>query len=321
MFSVPPLPISGAHLERFLLRSRRTLRPGSQGGHLMRRKGQSLTFHDFQHYQLGDDIRHVDWRASARLADERDLLIKTFTAEEQLHLVLTLDLRESMWLPELLPKAWIACWMAEALASMVLRGGDAVTLVGMFQSRQGRAASPLTLRGSNQVAAVRPALQRLLAQAPGTYDEPVLAAAALDSALPPTAIWLVLSDFYFSMVPHGKALARRMAQARDGYRWLMAFDLDAWPMERALIGTGARRINGPQATAAERTLYLDDAGFGQVQAKIEAHKRAFFEEARCGQADLSRWHWPGVEAVTAAAYFRQRFDDDALLQRIFMRQA
>lgn len=317
----PPLPVSGAHLERFLLRSRRMLRPGLHGGHLMRRKGQSLTFHDFQHYQLGDDIRHVDWRASARLANDTDLLIKTFTAEEQLHLVLAIDLRPSMWLPQLMPKAWIALWLAEALATIVLRSGDSVTFVPLFQAERARQTSPITLRGHNRVAAIRPTLQRFAERAPDQYQAINLASAALDAALPPTAIWLTLSDYYFPFEPYGKALARRMAQARDGYRWLIPFDFDAWPTERLLIGSGARRIDGPGAVAADRTVELDQARFDTVQQKIDTHKQAFFDEARCSQSDRSRWHWPSDTQPDPATFFRHNFDNDVLLQRIFMRQA
>jgi hypothetical protein len=226
-----------------------------------------------------------------------------------------------MWLPEQLPKAHIAFWLAEALATIVLRSGDSVTFVSLFQKSRARVMPPIKLRGSNAVGSIRTALLRLFQQAPTDYDDFNLAASALEMALPPTAIWLTVSDFYFAMEPYGKALARHMTAARDGYRWLIPLDLDAWPYERELIGKGARRIEGPRAAAAERTLELQEAQFQQVEQRIETHKRSFFEEARCSAFDASRWHWPGQANANEAAFFRHQFDDDAVLQRIFMRQA
>lgn len=46
--------------------------------------GRSMDFHDLREYVPGDDVKDIDWKATAR---SRSLLVKRFTAERQ-HLVL-----------------------------------------------------------------------------------------------------------------------------------------------------------------------------------------------------------------------------------------
>ena len=66
---------------------------GAKGEHAVSRKGFSLEFSDYRRYQRGDDLRYVDWNIYRRL--DR-LLLKIFTAEEEMNIYLLVDASRSM---------------------------------------------------------------------------------------------------------------------------------------------------------------------------------------------------------------------------------
>ena len=66
---------------------------GAKGEHAASRKGFSLEFSDYRRYQHGDDLRYVDWNVYRRL--DR-LLVKVFTAEEEMNIYLLIDTSRSM---------------------------------------------------------------------------------------------------------------------------------------------------------------------------------------------------------------------------------
>jgi uncharacterized protein (DUF58 family) len=80
-------------LERLHLVAKRLSWAGSKGEHEVSRKGFSLEFSDYRRYQRGDDLRYVDWNIYRRL--ER-LLLKVFTAEEEMNIYLLVDTSRSM---------------------------------------------------------------------------------------------------------------------------------------------------------------------------------------------------------------------------------
>jgi uncharacterized protein (DUF58 family) len=80
-------------LERLRLIAKRLSWAGAKGEHPASRKGFSLEFADYRRYQKGDDLRYVDWNVYRRL--ER-LLLKVFTAEEEMNVYLLVDASRSM---------------------------------------------------------------------------------------------------------------------------------------------------------------------------------------------------------------------------------
>jgi uncharacterized protein (DUF58 family) len=80
-------------LERLHLIAKRVSWAGARGEHTASRKGFSLEFSDYRRYQRGDDLRYVDWNVYRRL--ER-LLVKVFTAEEEMNVYLLVDTSRSM---------------------------------------------------------------------------------------------------------------------------------------------------------------------------------------------------------------------------------
>src|SRR5262245_20560978 len=80
-------------LERLHLVAKRLSWAAMKGEHAVSRKGFSLEFSDYRRYQPGDDLRYVDWNIYRRL--ER-LLVKVFTAEEEMNIYLLVDTSRSM---------------------------------------------------------------------------------------------------------------------------------------------------------------------------------------------------------------------------------
>lgn len=315
MSSLAPLPLSPGFLERYRLRSRRHHRASLVGGHLMRRKGQSLEFRELGPYTFGDDIRRVDWRASARYGTSQDLLVRKFMAEELLTLVISVDTRDTMRLPKAMPKVLIAVWLAEAIALIALRSNDRVILHRLFGRSSG---SILELRSSHSFTGIGSALSRF-----GAYAGPTDMAdlKAIDPYLPPTAVWLILTDFYFDLDDQANMLARKIAAAQDGLRWVILVDLDSWPHEKVILGEGARRIEGPGLVSPERQLNITSEHIRQVEMNIEKHKERFQKFICRAGYDNILWQWPAVEQPEPDQFFRSAFIADKVLQRLFMREA
>jgi len=80
-------------LEKLHLVAKKLSWGNSRGEHPTVRRGSSLEFSDYQKYNRGDDLRYVDWNVYGRL--DR-LLLKVFTAEEEMNLYLLLDASGSM---------------------------------------------------------------------------------------------------------------------------------------------------------------------------------------------------------------------------------
>lgn len=102
------------------------LRPdltGYYGGkHLIKKYGQTIEFADYRRYELGDDIRRIDWNLYARLKKH---FLKLYTDERQMYIRIYIDCSASMGLyPE---KAEYALAFAAALGFLAVRNNDKVS--------------------------------------------------------------------------------------------------------------------------------------------------------------------------------------------------
>lgn len=84
-------------LQRTVLRHRRTQRRPLDtpyaGAFISLHRGHGMELHDVRPYQPGDDIRHMDWRATARSGKPTS---KVFLAERQRSLFMVIDRRAPM---------------------------------------------------------------------------------------------------------------------------------------------------------------------------------------------------------------------------------
>ena len=235
-FTLKPLPLSHAFLDRYRIGSRKHHPPGMMGGHLTHRKGQSLEFREFVEYTPGDDIRYVDWRISARYKGHRDWLVRKFIAEESYTLAISIDTRDTMRLPKALPKVQIAAWLAESLARIALYSDDRVILHRLFGHSEGGLEK---LYKFNRVDSIFPTLERFVEHS----SEDIVDLHTFSSHLPPAAVWLIITDFYFNLDEAASTLARRITTAQTGWRWILLVDLDSWTYEKFYLG-GLNSLRG-----------------------------------------------------------------------------
>ena len=82
-----------SRLETLALNLRKNLAGYFGGKHLVSTYGQTVEFSDFREYQLGDDIRRIDWNLYSRF---EKYFLKLFTDERQMHVQIFLDCSASM---------------------------------------------------------------------------------------------------------------------------------------------------------------------------------------------------------------------------------
>lgn len=94
------------------------------GSHASPVKGRGLAFHHVRQYQGGDEIRHIDWRVTARTSKAHT---KIFEEEKERPVVLCLDQRNAMFFGSRhCFKSVLACHIAATLAWAGLDNNDRV---------------------------------------------------------------------------------------------------------------------------------------------------------------------------------------------------
>ncbi len=97
------------------------------GAHVRRRRGEGTDFHQMRDYRIGDSLRQIDWKATARM---RRLISREYQDERNQHLVMLIDTGQRMLardgtlshFDQTLDAALVVSWLA-------LRQGDAVGLL------------------------------------------------------------------------------------------------------------------------------------------------------------------------------------------------
>ncbi|MCU0771131.1 MAG: DUF58 domain-containing protein [Verrucomicrobia bacterium] len=201
--ALPPLDLKLlADLPSLSLRSR-CLVDGFLGGrHHSPQKGSSVEFADYRDYQLGDDLRRVDWRLFGR--SDR-LHVRQYEDEAQLRVYGVLDVSASMDFrsrPSAMNKIEFARLAVAGIASLAQRQGDAFGLgvVGAelvdFLRARSSAAHWQTFIG--HLEQVKPQRQTALGR---TLE-------AFAQLIPPRSLVVVASDFYEDLSALESALKR-----------------------------------------------------------------------------------------------------------------
>jgi len=112
-----------SRLETMSLEMRTNLVGYFGGKHLVNRYGQTVEFADFREYQLGDDIRRIDWNLYSRF---EKYFLKLFTDERQMQVQIFLDCSASMG-EDNAQKASYAVATAAALGFLAVHNMDKVT--------------------------------------------------------------------------------------------------------------------------------------------------------------------------------------------------
>ena len=134
--------------------------PTIDGAVAVRVRGQGTEFDSLREYVEGDDVRSIDWRATAR---GRDVVVRTWRPERDRHLLLVLDTsRTSAGRVGDVPRLDAALDAALLLSALASRAGDRVDLLAF--DREPRAAvegvgrTELLPRVVDAMAGLEPAL-------------------------------------------------------------------------------------------------------------------------------------------------------------------
>jgi len=122
--SLDGLIASRRDAEALVLRPSRRATRLLAGGHQSRLRGRGMDFAEVRGYQPGDDVRHIDWRVTARTTIAHT---KTFTEERERPALILCDQRAPMFFGSRVRfKSVQAANIAALLAWAALRGKDRV---------------------------------------------------------------------------------------------------------------------------------------------------------------------------------------------------
>jgi uncharacterized protein (DUF58 family) len=232
---LPPF-LSRKHLPEKLARLRQL-----DGQHRSLIRGQGSEFDSLREYVVGDDVRSIDWRSSARRAD---VVVRTWRPERDRRVVLMLDTgRTSAGRVGGVPRLDAAMDAALLLAALASRAGDRVDMLAV--DRQVRARVVGASR-SDVLARITDALALLepeLAESDGD-----LIASTLLTAARQRCLVVLLTDLNSAALELG--LLPRIGLLASRYRLVVAATADPRLAELASSRADAAAVY--QAAAAER---------------------------------------------------------------------
>jgi uncharacterized protein (DUF58 family) len=166
------------------------------GGHLSKLRGRGMDFSEVRNYQAGDEIRHMEWRVTARTGRPH---VKLYQEERERPVIILTDFNPSMYFGTRLAfKSVIAARLAAIVAWTVVKQGDRVG--GLLFSATTH--NELTPRGrASGVLPLLAALSRYTHELPQHTSQPnsrslSYALQRVHRVVRPGSILVVISDFY-----------------------------------------------------------------------------------------------------------------------------
>ena len=151
-------------------------------------KGQGITFDEVREYQVGDEIRTIDWNVTARMGQA---YIKKYVEERELVMMLVVDVSASTSFGSIAEtKAEIAAEIAALLAFSAIKNNDKVGLV-CFTDTVEHFVAPR--KGKRHVLRVVRDILHFQPKQSGTNIETALG--FVDQVLKPHSVVCLISDF------------------------------------------------------------------------------------------------------------------------------
>jgi len=249
------------------LRGRRAAASLYAGGYTSAFRGAGIEFDELRPYSFGDDVRTIDWNATARRGEP---YVRRFREERDQTLVILLDVSASMGFGSTgRSKAQAAAHAAALLAAAATHAGDRVSLVTFADGV--RTELPA---GSGEGHAWR-LIGRAVAEAARCEGSTDLAATArhLHARHARRSITVLLSDLRDeAALPAGTAgVGTGLESLARGHDLVVAAVID--PREMAIPSVGRLRLADPERP--DRTVRLDTG-------------RAYVREAYAGAARSRR---------------------------------
>jgi uncharacterized protein (DUF58 family) len=279
------------------LHARRKVRSILDGEHGSIHKGRSMEFDDLRDYVFGDDVKDLDWKATARSGRP---LVKRFVATRQHAVMLIVDTGRSMsaLADATSTKRDVAVFAAGVVAQLATRHGD---LVGMLAGPAPPSAA--TARNDARAIYIRPGaravhVERILRAIHDSIDATGLPS-NLDGLLAHAArvlrrrmILVVLADDN-DLTARQCALLRRLAAQHEVLYCTVAdvtmTDPGLAGRDLVVVGAGARVPD----------FYRRDASL-HAELVAAARTRAGVTRSRLGQLGIASTRVSGEAGVVAA---------------------
>lgn len=169
-------------------------RTARAGNHLSKRRGRGMDFAEVRNYQAGDEIRHMEWRITARTGKPH---IKLYQEERERPVVLVADFNPSMFFGSRHAfKSVLAARLAAMLAWTAVKQGDCVG--GIFFSANKHNEYTPRAREAGVLALISALCDysRALPSQPSESKSLAHALKRLSRVTRPGSILVLISDFY-----------------------------------------------------------------------------------------------------------------------------
>ena len=254
-------------------------------------KGQGITFDEVREYQVGDEIRTIDWNVTARMGQA---YIKKYVEERELVMMLVVDMSASTSFGSTTEtKAEIAAEIAALLAFSAIKNNDKVGLI-CFTDTVEHFVAPR--KGKRHVLRVVRDILHFQPKQPGTNIETALT--FVDKVLKPHSVVFLISDFKNT----GYEKQLRLSSKRHS---LIAITLqDRREMELPDVGL----IELEDAESGE-TMIVDTRSeearqlYTELNQRAEAERQQIFRASRVDSIHI-RTDEPYVKPLIR--FFRQR---------------
>jgi len=296
-------PAAVARAARLLfVRSRREATSWLVGGYTSAFRGGGVEFEELRPYAPGDDVRSIDWNATARSGEP---WVKRFR-EERAHTVLVLlDVSASMAFGTTgRTKLASAAHAAALVAAAAGRAGDRVGLA-TFSDAVRTALPPArgSAHGWRLVRAVADDAAR-----PGGATALAAAAAWALAEARRRALVVLLSDFRDAAIARAAAGGGGSPLAALASRHDLVSIVVEDPRERALVAAGGLRLADPERGGAPRLLATGARRRARYAAAAEARRRALVHRLRSEGADVLALSTAGDPLRVLVRFFRARVD-------------
>src|SRR5215469_14818645 len=257
---LPPF-LSRKHLPRKLDMLRQL-----DGQHRSLRRGEGSEFDSLRQYVLGDDVRSIDWRSSAR---RTEVLVRTWRPERDRRLVLVIDAgRTAAGRVGGIPRLDTFMDAALLLAAVAVKAGDRVDWLAIDRRVRARVVGA---NRSSVLAAMTDAMAGLEAELVES-DTAVMASAVLSMARQRCLV-VLLTDLNLSALEQGMPAFQHLASR---HRLLVAAVAD--PRVTEMAGARGDATSVYSAAAAEHaraqrsrvSALLRSRGIGVVDAPPES---------------------------------------------------
>jgi len=278
-------------VRRIEIRTRRLVQESMAGEYLSVFRGRGMEFSEVREYQIGDDIRTIDWNVSARMGHP---FVKKYVEERELTVFLAVDVSGSKSFGSTgKTKSELAAEIGALLAFSAIKNNDRVGAI-LFSSQVEKYIPPK--KGRSHVLRV---IREILSFEPREKGTSI--SAALEYAgrvLRRHCVLFLISDF----LDTGYEKALRIASKKYD---VVALSIDD-PREEEIPAVGLVEVQDAE-TGETRILDTSDRRFRSEPARRAAERRAVLSsELRRAGVDLIRLTTTTPYDVPLVRYFEER---------------